>query len=241
MSEATDILLPPDERDDVYPWLQDFADGSRKNFGYPMRNAVAFGEQWTIVTNGYVLIFVPNGHANAEISAAAQDSLNLLLQSWPSGEAHELSLAELKAACGAESEVCAHCHGKPTACNECVGGMVEHECSCGDVHDAPCERCGGKMEVECRECSPYNSGFTAERVQLFDGAEFSINLVRAAIRHFPNAPATYVASASATRLAPAAIIGDRWRVLIMPLRPGDSYRADGTRRCAVQFPAVRNG
>lgn len=235
-SEAEAILLPSDEPDPTYPWLQKIPDDYHMGFSRPMRGARAFGQLWTIATNGHMLVFVPDGHANAVIESTSQDKLDNVLATWPKGETHVVGLAYLKSFVGAETPECHACRGEKRTCHRCNDGYVECKCAeCDNEHDTACPDCGGSQVIACKECEvPSGSGARAHRLRLYDAQEVNVKLMRAAIRHFDDATVSITLPAIATALSPIGIEGRDWKVLAMPLRP--SIYVEGEGPPTIHFP-----
>jgi len=177
-------------------------------------------ETWTAGTNGHIMALVK---ADLGLPPSTMNWAKVLQA--PAVPPLDLDMGALRefAACGPIGQVCAGCKGmRKVPCHACHGqGHAEHECSCGDLHDAECETCHGTKHVACVLCSPDQFG-SKERARLFNGI-FNKALLRRVLHDFPVtderfARATWRQAGPRTAGWIEAVDGS-WIIGIMPLDP----------------------
>ena len=191
-------------------------------------------QTWTAGTNGHVMALV---REDLGLPDSSLDWLKVL--QVPNAEPIELDMAALRdwAGCPPVGQACTHCmDARKVPCRACSGqGHSEHECSCGDLHDAECETCYGKRTIACVLCSPDQFG-EKERVRMFGGI-FNKTLLRRVLNNFPAdderfARATW-RQADARHVGWIEAIDGSWIIGLMPLDPGSTILPKG----APSFPS----
>lgn len=194
-------------------------DADRSQLNIP--HSVPFrGETWTVGTNGHIMALVKR---DLGLPPSTMNWAKVLQA--PAVPPLDLDMAALRdwAGCAPVGQACRHCmDARRIACHTCHGeGHTEHECSCGDLHDAECETCCGEKYIDCPRCSPgqYDS---KERVRLFNGI-FNRTLLRRVLRDFPVAGERFAhgtwRQADDRQVGWIEAVDGGWIIGIMPLDP----------------------
>lgn len=175
------------------------------------------GEDVTIATDGRRLVMIPGAFGDSVPEEKTAETLRKALT--PGENRSRIEWAALRDFVGTveDPKDCKTCSGTGQSgkCDACDNGMVDCECSCGDLHEKECEECEGTGKPECPDCRHL---YEIDPIRI-GAAPFNRRLLAPLVSRLS---AERVAFAQSAIDKPAIFATKEWRLVMMPLRDDES-------------------